>query len=74
MILSEIVSSESNTKITVTWSKDWKGSGNVQLFDKGDKGDKSHLVGETNNDVARYLARTVDVNLYGKNLLFPEFE
>ena len=64
MILSELVSSEGKTKIQVIWNKEWKGSGNVQFFDT-----EGHLVGETNNDVARYLARTVDVNLYG-NYLF----
>lgn len=61
MIVSEIVSLEKKVKIDINWTDDWKGSGNVQLFDKD-----GCLVGETDNDVARYLARTVDFNLYGK--------
>lgn len=54
---------EKNINISVTWTEDWKGSGNVQLFDN-----EGRLVGETDNDVARFLARTVDFNLYGKKL------
>lgn len=64
LIVSEIVSLEKNIKIPVIWTDDWKESGNVQLFDK-----EGRLVGETDNDVARFLARTVDFNLYGKKFI-----
>lgn len=61
----EIVRSKLNSEFQVVWSNDFgKNPAKLQFF-----GDNEKVLGETSSDVARYLSRAKNAELYGK-LLF----
>lgn len=64
IIVTELIKSQSQHNVTVIWHKELEEQGKIGLYDN--KSDK--LLAKHRNDIARCLARTLDPELYGKNL------
>lgn len=61
LLTVEYVRSKLNLDFQVIWSKDFgKNLNNLQFLDKDEK-----MLGDTCANVARYLARKTDLELYG---------
>lgn len=60
-MLTGLMREEKKTNIEVNWSGDLKNCSNVQLMTK----DGSSVIGNSENEIARFFARNVDESLYG---------
>lgn len=60
LVVAEVIKSENKNDIIISWDKTWSEKLNVCLYDKDDK-----VLGEYNNEISRYLARTINPALYG---------
>lgn len=60
LVVAEVIKSENKKDIIVSWDKTWNKKSNICLYDKDDK-----VLGEYNNEISRYLARTINPALYG---------
>ncbi|KAL0114050.1 hypothetical protein PUN28_011398 [Cardiocondyla obscurior] len=71
LVVAEVIKSENNQDIIISWNKkigtlkesgsrNWNENLNVCLYDKEKK-----VLGEGNNEISRYLARTINPALYG---------
>ena len=63
----EVVQSKSKNKneIEITWSDFGKKSNDLEFLDQN-----GTIIGETSNDVARYLSRAKNSKLYGMPLIY----
>jgi len=59
LVVAEVIKSE-NKDIIVSWNKTRSDKSDVCLYDKDDK-----LLGHYNNEITRFLARTMNPILYG---------
>ncbi|XP_077269800.1 uncharacterized protein LOC143901394 isoform X1 [Temnothorax americanus] len=59
LVVAEVIKSENKKDITISWDKTWDKDSNVCLYDKDEE-----VLGERNNEVSRYLARTINPALY----------
>ncbi|XP_031784893.1 bifunctional glutamate/proline--tRNA ligase [Nasonia vitripennis] len=70
LLIVEIVRSKLNSEFQVVWSNDFgKNPAKLQFF-----GDNDKILGETSSDVARYLSRAKNAELYGSNDPFERTE
>lgn len=60
LIVAEVIKSENKKDIIISWDKTWTEKSNVCLYDKDNT-----VLGEYNNVISRYLARTINPALYG---------
>ncbi|XP_077269666.1 uncharacterized protein LOC143901332 isoform X1 [Temnothorax americanus] len=59
LVVAEVIKSENKKDITISWDKTWDKDSNVCLYDKDEE-----VLGERNDEVSRYLARTINPALY----------
>ncbi|KAG5307821.1 SYEP ligase, partial [Pseudoatta argentina] len=59
LVVAEVINSEKKN-IIILWNNTWNDESDVCLYDKDNK-----LLGEYNNEITRYLARTINPLLYG---------
>jgi hypothetical protein len=64
----EIVRTKLNSDLQVVWSNDFKKNLNKLQFFQNNK-----VLGESSSDVARYLSRAHNAELYGKFIVFQYF-
>ncbi|TGZ49279.1 Uncharacterized protein DBV15_03110 [Temnothorax longispinosus] len=59
LVVVEVIKSENKKDITISWDKTWDKDSNVCLYDRDEE-----ILGEHNNEISRYLARTINPALY----------
>ena len=59
LVVAEVINSEKKD-IIILWNNTWNNESDVCLYDKDHK-----LLGQYNNEITRYLARTINPLLYG---------
>ncbi|XP_011063777.1 PREDICTED: bifunctional glutamate/proline--tRNA ligase [Acromyrmex echinatior] len=59
LVVAEVINSEKKN-IIILWNNTWNDESDVCLYDKDNK-----LLGQYNNEITRYLARTINPLLYG---------
>lgn len=64
MIVTELIKSQKQHNVTVIWHNESGEQEKVGLYDNK----SNELLAKHSNDIVRYLARTVDPELYGKDL------
>lgn len=60
LVVVEVIKSETEEDIIISWDKTWNKKAKVCLYDMDDK-----LLAEHKYEITRYLARTINPALYG---------